>query len=388
MKGTFYNWIIACLIAIPMWCGAQVKPNDDPARNLQKFSQFYRYLNGMYIDTVHNAALIESAIRSVLSQLDPHSTYITAEEMVSVKETFGGSFSGIGIEFNILNDTIIVVNVISGGPSEKVGLQPNDKIIAVDGKPSIGGKQTDVPKLLRGPKGTQVSLTVARHGEQEPLEFLIVRDNIPINTVDAADMVNPTTGYVRVNRFADNTYRELFEAVEKMDKPEALILDLRNNGGGTMDAAIAMSNFFLPQGSLIISTEGMKVPTSRYAAKVDGIFTKGKDDSTNQHVKQYLMTELSQTDPSEVDWCMGAALLLRNPFYKQLKGFDEGFFLYVEDMDICHRCWNLGKKVIYLPSSKMIHAHQRSSQKINRKTFLHLKSMLYFFRKNRFKINR
>ncbi len=118
------------------------------------------------------------------------------------------------------------------------------------------------------------------------------------------------------------------------------------------------------------------------------IFTKGKDDSTNQHVKQYLMTELSQTDPSEVDWCMGAALLLRNPFYKQLKGFDEGFFLYVEDMDICHRCWNLGKKVIYLPSSKMIHAHQRSSQKINRKTFLHLKSMLYFFRKNRFKINR
>lgn len=118
------------------------------------------------------------------------------------------------------------------------------------------------------------------------------------------------------------------------------------------------------------------------------IFTKGKDDSTNQHVKQYLMTELSQTDPSEVDWCMGAALLLRNSFYKQLKGFDEGFFLYVEDMDICHRCWNLGKKVIYLPSSKMIHAHQRSSQKINRKTFLHLKSMLYFFRKNRFKINR
>lgn len=276
MKGTFYNWIIACLIAIPMWCGAQVKPNDDPARNLQKFSQFYRYLNGMYIDTVHNAALIESAIRSVLSQLDPHSTYITAEEMVSVKEAFGGSFSGIGIEFNILNDTIIVVNVISGGPSEKVGLQPNDKIIAVDGKPSIGVKQTDVPKLLRGPKGTQVSLTVARHGEQEPLEFLIVRDNIPINTVDAAYMVNPTTGYVRVNRFADNTYRELFEAVEKMDKPEALILDLRNNGGGTMDAAIAMSNFFLPQGSLIISTEGMKVPTSRYAAKVDGVFTKGK----------------------------------------------------------------------------------------------------------------
>lgn len=118
------------------------------------------------------------------------------------------------------------------------------------------------------------------------------------------------------------------------------------------------------------------------------IFTKGNDNSTNHYVKQYLMTELSPTSPSDVDWCMGAALLLKNSFYQQLNGFDEGFFLYVEDMDICHRCWKLGKKVIYLPSSKMIHAHQRSSQKINRKTLLHLKSMLYFFRKNRFKINR
>lgn len=118
------------------------------------------------------------------------------------------------------------------------------------------------------------------------------------------------------------------------------------------------------------------------------IFTKGKDKSDNKYVKQYLMTDISKEQPTEVDWCMGAALLLTASFYRELKGFDEGFFLYVEDMDLCHRCWKRGKKVIYLPLSKMIHAHQRSSSKFNKKTIMHLKSMLYFFKKNRFKIKR
>ena len=119
---------------------------------LQKLNQFYRYLNGTYVDTVHNDALVEKAIREMLLQLDPHSTYLTAEEMKGVKEVFDGSFSGIGIEFNVLSDTVIVVNVIAGGPSEKVGLLPNDRIVKADGKNIVGTKQLDVPKILRGPK--------------------------------------------------------------------------------------------------------------------------------------------------------------------------------------------------------------------------------------------
>ena len=264
------------LFAAPALVSAQNDAKDDPAGNLQKFQQFYRYLNGAYVDTVHNNALVESAIREVLLQLDPHSTYVSPEEMVEVKESFDGSFSGIGIEFNVLRDTIIVVNVISGGPAEQVGLLPNDRIVAVDGKSSVGVKQIDVPKLLRGPKGSRVETRIVRHGGGEPLDFTIVRDNIPINTVDAAYKVDPKTGYIRINRFANNTYKEFTDAVQKLGPMDALILDLRSNGGGRMGGAVQLSNFFLPEGSVIVSTEGMRVPPDRIVAKEDGPFTKGK----------------------------------------------------------------------------------------------------------------
>lgn len=264
------------LFAAPALVSAQNDAKDDPAGNLQKFQQFYHYLNGAYVDTVHNNELVESAIREVLLQLDPHSTYVSPEEMVEVKESFDGSFSGIGIEFNVLRDTIIVVNVISGGPAEQVGLLPNDRIVAVDGKSSVGVKQIDVPKLLRGPKGSRVETRIVRHGGGEPLDFTIVRDNIPINTVDAAYKVDPKTGYIRINRFANNTYKEFTDAVQKLGPMDALILDLRSNGGGLMGGAVQLSNFFLPEGSVIVSTEGMRVPPDRIVAKEDGPFTKGK----------------------------------------------------------------------------------------------------------------
>lgn len=274
MKRTLYTLLAVFALTASQTGFAQDK--NDPSKNLLKFNQFYRFLNGAYVDTVKNGALVERAIREVLQQLDPHSTYITAEEMVGVKESFDGSFSGIGIEFNVLNDTIIVVNVIAGGPSETVGLLPNDRIVAVDGKSVIGTKQIDVPKILRGPKGTKVDMEIVRHGEKEPLEFTVVRDNIPINSVDAAYKVDPKTGYIRVNRFGNTTVKEFSDAVAKMGPIDALILDLRGNGGGSMDAAVKMSNFFLPKGSLIVSTEGMKVPPEQISAPVDGPFTEGK----------------------------------------------------------------------------------------------------------------
>lgn len=244
---------------------------------LQKLNQFYRYLNGTYVDSLHNDQLVEKAIQAMLLQLDPHSTYLTQEEMKESEEMFTeGTFSGIGIEFNVLNDTVIVVNVIAGGPSEQVGLLPNDRIVKADGKSIVGTKLLDVPKILRGPKGTRIDIEVVRHGEPDTLDFSIVRDDIPIYTVDAAYKVDSTTGYIRINRFANNTFKEFLEAYHKLQPIDALILDLRSNGGGLLGQAIELSNFFLPKGNLLVSMDGMRIPHDEARATQDGEFLKGK----------------------------------------------------------------------------------------------------------------
>ncbi len=281
MKNFRYAFLLLTSVLGVLSGGVQAQTHDveegqNALMQLQKFNQFYRYLNGTYVDTINNKQLIEKAISEVLQQLDPHSSYLTAEEMVGVRETFDGSFSGIGIEFNVLHDTIIVVNVIAGGPSEAVGLLPNDRIVKVDGKNVVGTKQMGVPKLLRGPKGSRVELEVVRSGMDQPLDFSIVRDNIPINTVDAAYKLDSLTGYIRVNRFANQTYAEFEEAFQKLGPVEALVLDLRSNGGGLLDQAVELSNFFLPKGAVIVSTEGRHVPPFRLMAQQDGRFTEGK----------------------------------------------------------------------------------------------------------------
>ncbi len=274
--------IIVILLLLPLSAVAQNQdmgfkpPVTDPAFQLQKFNQFYRYLNGMYVDTINNARLIEDAIVKVLSELDPHSAYIAPKEMEDVAQMMGGSFSGIGIEFNILHDTLLVVNTIPGGPAEKVGLLPNDRIVSIDGQPAIGIKQGQVAGKLRGPKGTAVEIEVMRRGENEALQFRIVRDNIPINTIDAAYRLDEHTGYINVNRFAMTTMKEFDEAFLKLGKIDALVLDLRGNGGGILEQSVDMSNFFLKHGSAIVSTEGRMVPAERYVAKKDGKFTKGR----------------------------------------------------------------------------------------------------------------
>ena len=156
------------------------------AQQLRKLMQVYRYLDGLYVDEVEMGPLVESAIEGMLEELDPHSAYIGAEDMKGVQESFDGEFSGIGIEFNVLRDTVIVVNTIVGGPAERVGVMPNDRIVRIDTLDAVGFKQTDVPKHLRGKTGTRVEIDVVRHGEPAPLHFVIVRDKIPLNTVDAA----------------------------------------------------------------------------------------------------------------------------------------------------------------------------------------------------------
>ena len=254
--GVVYVLLATLLFAAPALVSAQNDAKDDPAGNLQKFQQFYRYLNGAYVDTVHNNALVESAIREVLLQLDPHSTYVSPEEMVEVKESFDGSFGGIGIEFNVLNDTVVIVNTIAGGPSAQVGLLPGDRIVGIDGQRAVGLSRAEVPKRLRGPSGTQVRLEVSRHAVKEPLAFTVTRGDIPLHTVDAAYKVDAETGYIKVNRFGRTTMQEFVEAFKGMKGVRSLILDLRGNGGGLLDQAVAMTNFFLPRGKTLVTTKG------------------------------------------------------------------------------------------------------------------------------------
>lgn len=268
------------LAVMPLTAPAQwlrTRPLDDATKSqLQKFDNFYMLLSNTYIDSIPDRQLIEKAIKGVLAELDPHSVYLSTEELKQSNEQFQGNFGGIGIEFNILKDTLIIVNTVAGGPSDKVGILPNDKIVAIDGVSSIGISREEAPRKLRGPKGTPVVLTIVRHGAPEPLEFRIIRDDIPITTIDASYNVNQNIGYVRVNKFAQNTMDEFRQSVRNMGPVESLILDLRGNGGGFLHMAIDMSNYFLNRNDLIVSTEGMRVPSQEYRATRNGEFHDGK----------------------------------------------------------------------------------------------------------------
>ena len=172
---------------------------------LQKLNRFYRYLNATYVDTLQVESLVETAIKSMLSELDPHSTYLDKEEMKAQAESVDGSFSGVGVEYNILNDTLMIVGTVANGPAEKVGVMANDRIVEIDGKSVVGIKRSEVPSKLRGEKGSQVEIAVVRRGVDQLLRFNITRDKIPIETIDAAFLAAPGIGYVKVNRFGRTT---------------------------------------------------------------------------------------------------------------------------------------------------------------------------------------
>lgn len=251
-------------------------PSRTAASEQQKFDRVFRYLSNLYVDEVDMGPLTEEAIRAMLGELDPHSAYLTAAEMKTAKESFDGGFSGIGIEFNILKDTVIVVNTIAGGPAERVGVRPNDRIVRIDTLSAVGFNRADVPRYLRGKTGTTVDMEVVRHGEPAPLRFSIVRDRIPLNTIDAAYLASDRTGYIKVNRFGRTTMDEFREAFASLGAVDALILDLRSNGGGLLDQAIEMAGFFLPRSSVVVSTEGRAVPPTSFQTPEDGAFTEGR----------------------------------------------------------------------------------------------------------------
>ena len=239
-----------------------------------KLNALLRIVDDQYVDTVNMADLVEKAMPQILAELDPHSTYIPAQNLEEVNSELEGSFSGIGIQFTIQDDTIHVNSVIPGGPSEKVGLMAGDRIVTVDDSLFVGKKVTNnkAIRTLKGPKGSQVKLGVKRATEKKLLTFNITRGDIPQNTIDAAYMLNKDLGYIQVSKFGRTTHVELLNAIAVLSHKncKGLIIDLRGNTGGYMEAAVRMVNEFLPEGKLIVYTQGRKYPRAEEFANGTG----------------------------------------------------------------------------------------------------------------------
>ncbi|PJA07169.1 MAG: peptidase S41, partial [Flavobacteriales bacterium CG_4_10_14_0_2_um_filter_32_8] len=246
----------------------------------KKFDALLQFINYAYVDSTNEDKLVEDAIVAVLKELDPHSVYIPKEELKKMNEPLVGNFEGIGIQFNILHDTLTVVSPISGGPSEKVGITAGDKIIEVDGVgiAGIGLQNSDVQDKLRGKKGTKVIVGIKRRNVKELLNFTITRDMIPIYSVDASYMATPEIGYIKINRFANNTDEEFKEGLNKLlaQNMKHLIIDLTGNGGGYLKTAIQLADEVLDDKKLIVYTEGIKNPKQEYYTTSKGGFEKGK----------------------------------------------------------------------------------------------------------------
>lgn len=247
---------------------------------LQKLQFSERVINQFYVDTVNEPHLVEEGIKAMLKTLDPHSSYTTPEETRELTEPLQGNFSGIGVQFNMGTDTVYVIQTVSGGPCEKVGMLAGDRIIAANDTVLAGRKlrNSEVMKHLRGPKGSEVKLTVLRRGVAEPLTFNVVRDDIPVYSVDAYYMAAPEIGYIRVSRFAETTPREMAKAYGELRRKgmKHLILDLEDNGGGYLNAATDMAEMFLNKDDLIVYTKGNAMPSQFYRSESKPVMDKGR----------------------------------------------------------------------------------------------------------------
>lgn len=247
---------------------------------IYKISRVLNSVSNFYVDSVDQDALVEHGIKEMLKKLDPHSIYLSKEEVREMEQPLEGEFEGIGIQFNVLNDTIIIISPISGGPSEKVGIQAGDRIIEIESEnvAGVGISNQKVRSKLLGEKGTKVTISVKRRGVSEPIEFTITRDKIPIYSLDAAYMADDETGYIRLNRFAANTTSEFTEALEKLrgENMKNLILDLRDNSGGYLEQSIKLADEFLERDREIVYTEGRSIPRSDHNSTRNGEYREGK----------------------------------------------------------------------------------------------------------------
>ena len=278
-KTTILAGLLACIFSIG-YLHAQEKKytkENNPVRKLQ-LAQFA--ISNLYVDQVDDNKLVESAIKGMLEELDPHSTYSTPEEVKRMNEPLQGNFDGIGIQFNMAEDTLFVIQPVSGGPSEKVGILAGDRIVEVNDTVIAGVKMSteDVMRRLKGPKGTLVDVKVLRRGVPELLSFTIRRDKIPMYSLDASYMIAPQTGYIKINRFAATTHAEFMNALASLKSQgmKDLILDLQGNGGGYLNAAIDIANEFLGDEELIVYTEGRRSARRDFYADGNGKHQFGK----------------------------------------------------------------------------------------------------------------
>jgi carboxyl-terminal processing protease len=276
--------LVLCLgLAAGVFIGASLntkRTTGEVGKDIQKLREILTHIDSKYVDTVTTEKLVDESIQHLLSKLDPYSAYIPASERYLTNDVLKGNFDGIGVEFNLYQDTIVVISPLSGGPSEALGILSGDKIIKVDGKDvaGVGITSPEVMKLLKGPRGTEVKVTIFRSGQSEPLEFTIVRDKIPQRSLDVAYMVTDDIGYIRINRFAATTHAEFSEALVKLKTAgmKKLLLDLQSNGGGYLGEAIKIADDFLPDGKKIVYTDGKnKTLNTSATSTANGAFEKG-----------------------------------------------------------------------------------------------------------------
>ena len=267
-------------ICIGLLSISQSSAQTTAQQGAKKFGTLLNMLDRLYVDSIEMDKLVESAIVKMLEELDPHTVYFSEDDLKDANEPLDGSFEGIGVQFNIFKDTIMVVSPIAGGPSERLGIRAGDRIVQVEEEyvAGVGVTTKDVIRLLKGPKGTMVQVFIKRDGENSLLEFNIERDKIPIFSVVAAHMVEPTIGYIKISRFAKTTLEELRTALSDLKNlgMKDLILDLQGNGGGMLRTAINMSDEFLSDDKLIVYTEGRSFPREDTYTSYVGLFETGR----------------------------------------------------------------------------------------------------------------
>lgn len=291
--------------------GAFLSMAQDNYEQMRKLQMAEMAISQLYVDTVNESKLVEDAIKGMLEGLDPHSQYSNAEETKELNEPLAGNFSGIGITFNMSSDTLYVIQTVAGGPSERVGILAGDRFIAVNDSSiaGVGMKNSDIMKRLRGPKGTKVNIKVLRKsaGQNDTIDFVITRADIPIYSVDAAYMVDDKTGYIKLNRFAAETGKEMEEAIKKLKKQgmDRLILDLVDNGGGYLNAAVDILGEFLEPKHLAVYTEGTKSERQNHYAYPNGSKPLFEDGRLVIMANQYSASASEITAGAIQDWDRG-----------------------------------------------------------------------------------
>ena len=278
----FPMWLVFCAFVslFSVESNAQFRINLGGGSPLRKLQIAEMAINNLYVDTVNEEKLVEDAIRGMLKELDPHSTYANAKEVKAMNEPLQGNFDGIGVQFNMVEDTLLVIQPTTNGPSEKVGIVAGDRIVTVNDSSIAGVKmpKEEIMKRLRGPRGTKVRLGVVRRGVKEMLHFTVQRDKIPVKSIDAVYMIRPEVGYIRIGNFGATTHAEFMEGIEKLQQlgMRDLILDLEDNGGGYLQSAVQIANEFLQKNDLIVYTEGLRTRRQEYRADGHGKLLSGK----------------------------------------------------------------------------------------------------------------